>query len=431
MLRLILAVPDTVRLSQKAQAWSVQMRTLFGPLRSRDRTRLTLAIRTTFTGASLQGVTPPGLWAHVHGLNAPSDPLDGAARADVAIVGLGLTGLSAAVELASRGAHVVGIDAGPIAHGASIRSLGVLAAGMALPYHDVVATAGRERAAEIYRATLDELAARHDDDVTRWPGSLRIASSDAELADCQRQRDAMRADGLPVADYDGVHGVGLELPTTGVTSPAAELTGLIDRATGAGVEMFAHTAAQQTGDRDRVTWSGEIRCQRVIIAVDGGLEQIVPALVGEVRTARIQAAAMHSGAPTGDQPVVTRWGHDRWRPDVDGRLVASGRRDRGGASEWTADAAPTDVVQAEIDDLVAAAISADAVPGEVSGHVTHRWAGTSSFTEDGLPRLIRMGSTIAVGAYNGFGNVLGPMLGRLAADIALGDRPKLAKLFVG
>ncbi|MGZ4448112.1 MAG: FAD-dependent oxidoreductase, partial [Nocardioides sp.] len=80
-------------------------------------------------------------------------PLGGATRADVCVVGLGGSGLTAVLELLDRGVSVVGMDAGPVGAGAAGRNGGFLLAGLARPHHEVVAQVGRERAVALYRAT--------------------------------------------------------------------------------------------------------------------------------------------------------------------------------------------------------------------------------------------------------------------------------------
>ena len=68
----------------------------------------------------------------------------------------------------------------------------------------------------------------------------------------------------------------------------------------------------------------------------------------------------------------------------------------------------------------------------VHAGVTHRWAGLIAFTSDRLPVLeeVRPG-VVAVGAYSGTGNVLGPLCGRAAARLAVGERTQLAELVAG
>ena len=67
---------------------------------------------------------PPSLWAHT-APPAPECPiLDGAACCEVAVVGAGFTGLSAALHLAEAGVDVRVVEAGEPGWGASGRNGG-------------------------------------------------------------------------------------------------------------------------------------------------------------------------------------------------------------------------------------------------------------------------------------------------------------------
>src|SRR5690606_6544952 len=85
--------------------------------------------------------------------------LVGEASADVCVVGLGGTGLSAVRTARARGLSVVGLDAAGVASGAAGRNGGFLLAGLAAFHHDAAADLGAERATALYRLTLEELAA--------------------------------------------------------------------------------------------------------------------------------------------------------------------------------------------------------------------------------------------------------------------------------
>ncbi|HLM67700.1 MAG TPA: FAD-dependent oxidoreductase, partial [Longimicrobium sp.] len=143
--------------------------------------------------------------------------LHGDVEADVCVVGLGGSGLTAVGELLRRGARVVGIDAGVVAAGAAGRNGGFLLAGTYDFYHDAVERHGRERARHIYRLTMDEVRRIADEapEAVRITGSLRVADTANEADDCRRQLDALRADGLPAEWYEGPEGHGLLMPTDG------------------------------------------------------------------------------------------------------------------------------------------------------------------------------------------------------------------------
>ena len=339
--------------------------------------------------------------------------LDGDSSAEVCVVGLGGSGLACVGELRRRGVDVVGIDAGPVAGGAAGRNGGFLLAGTYHFYHDAVRLHGRDRARDIYRLTLGEIRrmAEETPDAVRLTGSLRIAASAGEEADCRAQLEAMRADDLPVEGYDGPEGRGLLIPTDGAFQPLRRCRTLARRAVDAGARLFEHTPALAVRAGGVETPRGRIRCTHVIVMVDGRLERIHPELAGRVRTARLQMIAT---APAPDvvipRPVYLRWGYEYVQQLPDGRVAAGGFRDTAEEDEWTDDAAPTDVIQERLEAFVRARFG-------VRAPVTHSWAASVGFTPGGLPILeeVRAG-VVAAGGYSGTGNVIGALCGRAAAE---------------
>jgi glycine/D-amino acid oxidase-like deaminating enzyme len=342
-------------------------------------------------------------------------PLDGEAGADVCVVGLGAAGLSAVLELRRLGRTVVGLDAATVAGGASGRNAGFALAGTAAFHHDAVATLGRSPAAALYRATLAELDGMEAGGEMRRVGSLRIAASAEEESDCEAHLAALAGDGFPGQWYDGPEGRGLLVPSDGVLEPRLRSLALARTALAAGARLHESSAVVDVAGTEVRTAAGLVRCDRAVVAVDGGLELVLPELAGRVRTARAQALAT-GPAPevTFPRPVYARYGYDYWQQLPDGRVVLGGGRDLGGEAEWSAEASPTAPVQAYLDGLLARL--------GVGAAVTHRWAGLIAFTPDQVPLLeeVRPG-VIAVGAYSGTGNVLGSMFGRAAARLAVGE----------
>lgn len=82
------------------------------------------------------------LWAATAPQPPKTLPLEGAGTADIAIVGAGYTGLSAALHLALQGVSVVVLEAMEIGHGGSGRNKGLVNAGMWVLPDDLPATLG-------------------------------------------------------------------------------------------------------------------------------------------------------------------------------------------------------------------------------------------------------------------------------------------------
>lgn len=355
-------------------------------------------------------------------------PLSGSERADVCVVGLGGSGLAAVGALLAAGASVVGIDAGPVGGGAAGRNGGFLLGGGSRFHHRAVEAWGRERAVALWRETEAEiarLAAELGPGIVRRVGSLRLPADAEEAEDIARQRAAMARDGLEVEVAEGRHGAGLLVPGDGAIDPLARCRMLAARAVAAGARLYSGTRAVEVrGDRVLCAGAAEIACSAAIVAVDGGLERLLPELAGRVRSTRLQMLGT-APVPPGlhPRPVYAHYGFDYWQQLPDGRVALGGGRDRHVDDEWDAGPEPTAAVQAELDRLLREEAGVDAP-------VTHRWAGQVAYTDDGLPVLeeLRPG-VVVLGAHNGHGNVLGSAGGRAAAAIALGEpAPRLAKL---
>src|SRR5450631_3377017 len=79
-------------------------------------------------------------------------PLSREERADVAVVGAGFTGLSAALTLARKGVSVRVLDAGKVVAEASGRNGGHCNNGLSHDFSGIATRFGMERAREMYRA---------------------------------------------------------------------------------------------------------------------------------------------------------------------------------------------------------------------------------------------------------------------------------------
>ena len=353
--------------------------------------------------------------------------LDGDATCGTCVIGLGGSGLTAIGELLMRGEDVIGVDAFDVGAGAAGRNGGFLLAGAYDFYHDAVRLHGARQARAIYDATLQEIhrIATATPDCVQFAGSRRLAANDAEIVDCREQMRVMHADGLQVEWYDGPDGIGLTLPSDASCNPLVRCRTLARAAEAGGGRLFARTPVTDVA-RGRVTTSrGVIRCQRVIVAVDGKLELLLPELQGRVRTARLQMLATQ---PTTERivpcPMYYREGFEYWQQTPDNSIAVGGFRDRAGNGEWTSDTTPTNPVQALLEVFLRETLG-------VHAPISHRWAASAGYSDTGLPVVEETRDGVWVmGGYSGTGNVIGALCGRAIVALALDGNSIPATLLV-
>ncbi|MEX2501761.1 MAG: FAD-binding oxidoreductase [Trueperaceae bacterium] len=380
---------------------------------------------------------------HATGTNVPVwDPhgaltlprLEGTVETDLCVIGLGGSGLTAVLRARELGLATVGVDAGPVAGGAAGRNGGLLLAGTTLPYHRAVQALGRERAVRLYLRTVREIAAVVDEapGAGDRSGSLRIAADAIELDDCEAQRRAMREDGLPVEPYGGPEGRGLLFPEDGVVDPLMRCRAMARAALREGAVLFGRSpvvtvdAPHDKSERVVRTRHGRVRCRHVIVAIDGGLERLLPELANTVRTVRLQMlATAPTDHPPLPRPVYYRYGFEYWRRTPDGRIALGGFRDAGGASEATDDPTPGGVVQERLTRFLRERLCVHAA-------ITHRWAASVGFGPGTLPFVgeVRRG-VWAAGGYDGTGNLIGAIAGRALAERVAGRDPDELRWFRG
>jgi glycine/D-amino acid oxidase-like deaminating enzyme len=354
-----------------------------------------------------------------------NERLDG--RADVAIVGAGVTGCSAALRLAEAGLRVRVHDARAVAEGASGRNGGFALGGGAARYDVARETYGADRAAAYWRWTdaalgrMAELAG----DALRLTGSYRLAADEEERDDIRLEYEALREDGFDVEWLDDVpggaagrfHGA-ISHPGGGSIQPARFVRRLAALATASGVEIREH---------DTVEGVETLDADRILVATDGYGHGLVPELADLIWPTRGQVLASEPlDRLLYDRPHYARQGFDYWQQLPDGRILLGGFRDVSILDELTDVEETTPAVQSSLESFL----------HELAGEevaVTHRWAGIFGLTQDLLPLVGpvpgREDRVWVAGGYSGHGNVLGFACGQLVADAILDrESPQLELL---
>jgi glycine/D-amino acid oxidase-like deaminating enzyme len=347
----------------------------------------------------------------------PRRALDG--RADVEIVGGGITGFSAALALAQAGRRVRVYEARSVASGASGRNGGFALRGGAMSYADAREWLGPEQARRFWQLTEEALArvVALGGDASSPTGSLRLGEDDENEA-LQAEHAALVEDGfaaewrtaaeLPAA-LGGRFTGAIFHPGDALVQPARLTRRLAERAAALGVEIR---------ERQRVTSLDELDAPAVLVATDGYPSGLLGELEGLIIPTRGQMIATE---PLEQRlfpvmPFYGRHGYDYWHQGADGRLIVGGFRDADMSGEFTAAEETTARIQEALD---AFAESLAGFPPPVA----NRWSGIFGLVPDLMPVVGRVPGSDRLwvaGGYSGHGNVLGFACGELVAHAILG-----------
>jgi gamma-glutamylputrescine oxidase len=345
--------------------------------------------------------------------------------ADVAVVGGGLTGLSAAYHLASArpGARVVLLEAGALGAGASGRNTGILGPGVGQSLPALAARLGRPAAAALYRATLEAVAdvralCRREaiDCDLQMNGQLLRARSRGDRRRLARQAELMAELELPFESLDDdAAAARLRLPVApgnaqdgpaalrfagaGQLHPGKLVGGLAARAAARGVSLYteARVAAIDGGARRArvaIAGGGTVLADHVVVATAGytsGLGllrgRVLPVHLQALATGPLPPPALAALSWTGREAVVeARRIFNYFRLTADDRLVFGGAapryhwRGRAPAGEGTR-------LVRELRRELVSAFPPDAGIDRLP--VTHAWSGVIGYTLDALPVLGR------------------------------------------
>ena len=304
----------------------------------------------------MSAATPgSALTAYESGIESmPAQPrLQGRERADVAILGAGFTGLSAAIELADAGFKVVVLEGGTVGSGASGRNGGQVIFGYSCEQAKIASLVGLDSARRMFAWSLEgvrlvhERCARFGIDAQWRPGHAHLPirarhvrelrEFQADLADNygyptqwwerEQQRAVLASDRYLGALYD---------PASGHLQPLAYARGLARAALSLGVRIFEHSPVLALGRGTKPvlrTSAGEVEADFAVLAGNALMEGVAP----EVE-AKVMPVGTYIGAtpPLGEERARAligngmaaadiNWALDYFRIGADTRLLFGGR----------------------------------------------------------------------------------------------------------
>jgi glycine/D-amino acid oxidase-like deaminating enzyme len=369
-------------------------------------------------------------------------------RADVAVIGAGFTGLSAARTLAQRGAKVAVLESQTIGWGASSRNGGMVLTGMKLGVNRLAAKYGRDLTRRMYAASLAtidcvEQIIREENIDCHFSrcGHLEVACKRKHFDDYARQAEVIAREfnrQIRVVPKTELHREigstiyfgGMVDEVSAAVNPARYVAGLARSAAKAGAEIFQHAAAQRIArspHQGEPGWSvttarGSFWAREVFVATSGYTGRVTPALqkklipVGSfiIATQPLADALAHELSPRNRMIYDSKNYLHYYRLTPDNRMLFGGR------AAFFPETDQTVRRSAEIlrRDMI------DVYPQLRGAKIDYVWGGTLDFAFDTMPHAGQLdGMYYAVG-YAGHGVAMATYQGQKMAELIAGDKPE-------
>ncbi len=362
---------------------------------------------------------------------------------DVCVIGGGLAGLSAALDLRTRGYRVAVLEGREFGWGASGRNGGQALVGLACDIEVVERQLGHEDARRVWDTTLEALDLIHERraqyaiDCDWQAGYLSMAVNARKTRDlhawCEQIATRygfaqMRPFGAGEVrqwiDSPRFAG-GAYDPVSGHLHPLKYTQGLARAAAQAGAHLYEQTTAVEIvrGAAPVVHARGadgktfQVRCQQVLLAGNVYLDRLVPEIAARimpvgtyiVASAPVGAERARALIPSRAAVCDTNFVLDYFRFSHDDRMLFGGR-----VSYSTV--TPMNLAESMRQRMCAALPQLADVP------VEYAWGGFVDITMNRAPDFGRIGSNLwYLQGFSGHGLALTGLAGRLAAEAIAGD----------
>jgi len=362
---------------------------------------------------------------------------------DVAVIGGGFMGVTAAYLLKRAGRRVAVVEQGQCGMGQTARSTAHVTAVTEMRLTDLIETLGAECARAVWHAGFAALArirANVRDERINcqfswvpgylWATSAGSASAQASLA---REVEAAGALGIDASLVKAVPGFGrpaVRFDNQARIDPVAYIQVLASRISGDGSYVIEGAEVTGVEDRPLTVWAGHrrIRADYVVIAT----HTPTPCAFGPERAAWLdsnvfsfRSYVVAGTARRGVLPEGLFWENVNAPYEylrVDHRPGEDDMVYLGGHDHWSGQAETASgrfrLLTARLESLV---------PGV---QITHRWSGDILETRDGLPFIGDIGRGRFVGTgFGGNGLTFATLAGMVAVDAALGRSTAWGDLF--
>jgi glycine/D-amino acid oxidase-like deaminating enzyme len=368
-------------------------------------------------------------------------------RVDVAVIGAGFTGLSAARTLSLGGARVAVLEAQTIGWGASSRNGGMVLTGLKLGVNKLVSRYGRERTQRMYAASLASLDCVehlvHDErincDFSR-SGHLEVACKQKHFDDYARQAEVIAREfnhrlrivprhELETEIGSSIYYGGMVDEVSAGLNPARYVAGLARAVSMSGAAIMENTCVE-TIEREahqgvqgwRLTTSrGTIWAHDVFVGTSGYTGPATPALqkkiipIGSyiITTEVLPEALAHELSPRNRMIFDSKNYLYYYRVTPDRRMLFGGRAAFFPETE--------DSIRKSAEILRRGMI--DVYPQLRNVKVEYVWGGTLDFAFDIMPHAGQMNGIYYAVGYAGHGVAMATWQGQKIAEMIAGGSP--------
>jgi glycine/D-amino acid oxidase-like deaminating enzyme len=391
--------------------------------------------------------TGTSLWTALGTPSIATRVLEAPGKADVVIVGAGITGALVAEAATARGLSVFLLDRRPPFHGSTAASTALLQYEIDTPFVQLANDVGFESARRIWQRSYRAVV-----DLGRLVGMLAIschfrprralylAGNILDADALAEEGRARRAAGLPsayltAADLRGLAGITREaaLLSDGVAdvNPVLLTSGLLRRAMARGARVYSPTElAEIVPTHEKVamiTADGvELEAKALVFATGYELAECVPS-TGHRRTSTFAfATAPQPGAIRGKGELI--W--EASKPYLYIRTTSDGRIIVGGEDEETADERARDALLPT--KIAVLQQKTKTLMPWIDVGAAFAWCGTFGESRNGLPSIgpvPGMTNCYAVLGYGGNGLTFGVIAAQIIAGALCGHADKDAPLF--
>ncbi|MDD9303443.1 MAG: FAD-binding oxidoreductase [Desulfobacter sp.] len=385
-----------------------------------------------------------GLWAATAKKNPQLKALFGEKNTEIAIIGGGYTGLSAALHLAKKGHSCVLLEANSVGFGGAGRNVGLVNAGLWLMPEDVISIVGKAHGETLIQVLGDSpdlvygLIEEYDIPCEPWRyGTLHCADSGAgyrALQSRERQWQERGADVRLLEKDEAAEKLGSKAfrgalidKRAGTVQPLAYAFGLASAAQKEGADLYENSPVIELDKNEQgyilVTPQGQVRAQKVIVAVQGypekvfqnQVDNIVPFNYFQFATPPLDPSVLKTVLPGKNGAWDTNLILSSFRLDESGRLVVGSVGNVEGFA-W------------DLNQAWAKRTIAKVFPQVGQIDFEFGWYGRIAMTSNHIPRFHVMDKDMAmVTCYNGRGigpgSVFGKLLAQYMTDGILADIP--------